>query len=482
MVKKFFKTTPLKTYYPNSDLEGPIFIFGRMGGGKSVSAKSIIEGFHDNKGYKVWDLYGGERNEGLYWTTPSTEKTYWDKLKILAKFSEEFPKQYKVNMLYPYFESGAVKKLPIKKVGEEFVVNSKYFTISIKDITVDDIKMVIGNPSENSKFHWEELQNKLDKHDNVQALDYYSEKQKCDTTILYKNFILPMIRERFLQSEYCSTNIDLISEAKNQEAITVLCLDFVPEKFHLFVINYFCSRLSDLIDDNKIPKKNIGFIREAATFFRATDDAVIEDRLKIFKSNMAHYIRMGRRGFYFCLDCQSPYEVKGLVEGASDYVMMFRTSSTRDKDEMCAELIKTGRMLRAQANELDMLEKGQCFIAESGAPIVRKVQVILPRSAFWKKEFPNFYKTFWESHGGDWKVVTETMDMIEEETKKIKEKYKQKREEESQKKKNLKEEYGDDSMAEETEGEEVETENSEVPEAKIMPPVMSMKDFFGGRR
>jgi hypothetical protein len=423
MVKKFFKSSNLKTYYPNSELEGPIFAFGRMGSGKSVSIKSILEGFHDNRNYKIWDLFGGERHEGIYWTIPSQDKFYWDKMKVLGKFDEEAPFQYKVNLLYPLFNSSDLKKLPKKEINGEIVVNSKVFTLPLQDITMDDIKMVLGLVSENAKFFWDEMQRNITKDDNIGALEYQAKKIKCENSILYKNFILPMIEEGFLVDKNAETNLDLVSEAKNVDVVTVLCLDFIPEKYHLFILNYFCDRLSGYLDDNLIPKRNIGFIREAATFFRATDESITDDRLKIFKSNMAHYIRMGRRGFYFALDCQSPSETRGLVEGSQDYLLMFRTTSVKDKDDMCSELIKTGRMKRDQSNDLDLLEKGQCFICETGATTVKKVQIVLPRSAYWKKEYSNFYKTFWESHGGEWKNVQEIVESNAEKVQKLRDEY-----------------------------------------------------------
>lgn len=301
MVFKYKRPAIIKTYYPCRELEGHIFGLGRIGGGKSVSLKSIIEGYHDNLDYKIWDMYGGERHEGIWWCLKSLDLEYWDKLRLLGNFDEDGPKQYVVNLLYPYFESKLPKKLPYK----EGYVTSKVFTIPLKDVTVDDIKDVVGTISDTSGYVWEEIVNKCTKKDTCAVLDDLTKKFSGMNTLLYKTFILPMVREKFLMNYDCSTNLDIKAEADNKEAITVLCLDFVPEKFHLFVMDYILRKQAEMIDENKIRKKNIVFIREAATFFRVTDESTQDENLRIFRAKLSHYIRYGRRGQYFVLDAQS---------------------------------------------------------------------------------------------------------------------------------------------------------------------------------
>lgn len=297
MVLRYVKSATIKTYYPSHELEGTIFSFGRIGAGKSVSTKSVIEAYHDNLGYKIWDMYGGERNEGIYWVFPSQDKEYWDKMRLVGNFDEQGPKQYKCNLLYPYFGSTLPKKLPFK----EGCITSKVFTFPLKNITVDDIKDVLGTISDTSGYVWNEIVNKVNKKDTCAVLDDLAKMFGGTNTLLYKNFITPLKREKFLMNEDCSTNIDLKAEADDKEAISILCLDFVPEKFHLFVMNYILRNLNEMVDTNKIKKKNIVFVREAASFFRVNDDIVMDENLRIFRVKLSHYIRMGRRGMHFCI-------------------------------------------------------------------------------------------------------------------------------------------------------------------------------------
>lgn len=417
---RYRPSSPIKYYNIDNELNGHIVSYGIIGSGKSVSTLSILQGYLDNKKYKIWDLYGGERNEGLFWTIPNKDKLYWEKLKVLGTLDEEGPKQYKVNLLYPYFESKLPKNLPIKLPD----VNSKLFTIPLKDVEIDDIRMILGNPAETNKYIWEEILNFIKKTDTCGVLGDLSKKFKGESTILHKNFIVPMMREKFLMNSGCDYNLDLEKEAENQDVVSVLCLDFIPEKYHLFIINYIIRKLNDLVDVDKIPKKNILNMREVAMFFRATEDSVLEDKYKLFRTNMSHYMRMARRGAYFALDCQSPAEVKGLVGGSESYLMMFCTTAWRDKQEMCEELKRERRMNSNQIADLAMLNPGEAYIAERGQ-LVKKVKISLPRTIYWKKEHPDFYKSLWDSNGGKWHNTEEISLYINDLINKDKGKYKE---------------------------------------------------------
>lgn len=314
MIRKFYKLNEIKTYSPEKEIEGHIFSFGRIGSGKSVSTKSILEGFHDNLGFKIFDVYGGERDEGLYWALPSEDKYYFDnELGSLGELDQEGPKQYKINLLYPYFKTKLPNKLP-KKSG---YVNPIVFTIPLKDISIQDIRVVCGNISASSEYAWNEILHKAKNNDNSGSLYKLSKDVNATKTIIYKNFILPLSRENLIMHQNCDYNIDLISEAKDIETITVLCLSYTPKKYHLFIINYILRKLVELMDLNKLGRKknNIIFIREASEFFRATAESVLEERFKIFRDNVSFYMKMGRRGMYFACDCQSPAEVRGLLQG-----------------------------------------------------------------------------------------------------------------------------------------------------------------------
>ena len=137
MLKRFRQHDNLEVYSLKGYLEGPIFSYGKVGSGKTVSNLSILQGYHDQYNYKIFDLDGGPRNEELYWAIPSQDKAYWNKFKMLGTFDEEGPKQYKVHFLYPCFSSKMPKKLPKKTINGQLVVTSSVFTIPLKSVTAE---------------------------------------------------------------------------------------------------------------------------------------------------------------------------------------------------------------------------------------------------------------------------------------------------------------------------------------------------------
>lgn len=395
--------------------------------GKSVGLKTVIEGYHDNLGYKVFDFYGGERHEGIYWVFPSQEKKYWDKFRRIGNFDEEGPKQYKCNLLYPYFGSTLPKKLPFK----EGVITSKVFTIPLKDIQIEDLKTVLGTISDTSGYVWNEIVNKATKKDTCAILDDLCKMFGGLNTLLYKNFITPLKREKFIMNEGCSTNLDLKAEADDKEVITILCLDFVPEKFHLFIIAYLLKKMKELMELNKIKKKNIIFMREVSKFFRTLDDSVTDQNLLIFRGILSNFLRYGRRGMQFAMDVQAFNEVRGILSGGEDFCLMFKNQSFRDREELTEPYRREKRMRPDQINNMAFLEVGECYIVETGMRNVIKTKMVLPRSDFWKKEYPNFHKSLWERRGGDWKTTNQVKEEIDE----LYEQNKNKYEEEIEKKK-----------------------------------------------
>ena len=118
MFRKIVKIDPVKSriFKVPPPLSGAVYIYGRIGSGKTANLLSISQKYHDkeNSVYKILDLFGGHRNESLYWTLPSIDINYWGKVKNILGISEKqaIPKQYKVNILYPLFKKTMRKKLP----------------------------------------------------------------------------------------------------------------------------------------------------------------------------------------------------------------------------------------------------------------------------------------------------------------------------------------------------------------------------------
>lgn len=381
-------------------LSGAIFVYGRIGSGKTVSLLSLAGIYHDNplRKYKIFDLWGGDRNEHLYWTLPSNKINYWKKAEKLLRLDSPGPKQYKVKILYPYFKSTKTKKLPYNPPN----VHSEYFTIPIKQVKHEDIALVIGSISESSSGRYSELKRSLKKTDTVLKTVKNYEKLGGRSDLLYKNFLEPLSKELFLQDNNCDLNLTperIREEVADQETITILSLDGVEKEYKLFVMGYVIRLINEELDRKRT--RVIGIIREASEFFRITDQTIIHERYKIFKSYMSQWIRMGRRGFHLMLDTQSPSETRGIVDGQQDLTFLGRLPGEADRSLATDQIKRDGLITRKQINQIGINEPGQFVVCPSGDPAYIKY-VLLPRCRFWEEKNGNFYKSVWKQEVDRW--------------------------------------------------------------------------------
>ena len=127
-------------YWTPSDLYSALFLFGTVGGGKSATMMSLAQKYHDDKKYKIFDFFGGERKENYYWSLPTDEDKYASKVKKIWKLTTKLPKEYRVHYIFPMWGSKLPKRLP----QDSPRVRSSVFTIPIKKVELDDIRKAIG--------------------------------------------------------------------------------------------------------------------------------------------------------------------------------------------------------------------------------------------------------------------------------------------------------------------------------------------------
>ncbi|MGQ4874309.1 MAG: hypothetical protein ACP6IY_09595 [Promethearchaeia archaeon] len=304
-IKRFRKPDVISEIVYNipHKLVGGAFFYGKIKAGKTTAMMALAQKYRDQHNYKIFDIHGGQRNENMYWTLPSDEINYWDyvKKKFSIKEEQEGPKQYKVKVLYPFFANHIPEKLPNNPPN----VKSELFTIPIKSLDVSDFKLIINNMSENANYLWREISTKLTNKDSGEELIHMLKKAKGENQIFYKNVIKPLVKEKFLQSKDNRFNIDIIKELKDRETVNVLCLKYIPHEFHLFVVGWILRQTKELLDNGKVPKRNIFIFREAGEYFRMKDNSVTEDKIKWFRKLLTDYIRYGRRGMHMFVDTQS---------------------------------------------------------------------------------------------------------------------------------------------------------------------------------
>ncbi|MFW6026349.1 MAG: hypothetical protein ACOCRX_08400 [Candidatus Woesearchaeota archaeon] len=443
-LKKLTKKDPVKDniYLNPPFLHGGIYIFGKMNSGKTTAMLSIAQIYHDHPNYnfKIWDLYGGSRNEHLYWTLPSNKTKYWNAAKKILRLNHEGPKQYKVNLLYPLTSNLKINKLP----SNPPYVNSKVFTIPLNNLDRQDIELCLGPLAENVYSSWRNIVFNNKKITPAQAIDKIRAKSGAST--LYQSFFHPLINDhQLLQQKDCELNLDIKKEMNDTETISVLCLDFVPEEYKLTIIGYVMRNLQEILSLRNSIKRNILLMREVSEFFKVSNMSVTHDRNKMFKDKMSDWIRMGRRGMHPFLDTQSPSETGGIVPGQQDLTFLGRLPSENDRKLATAQPFRDDLINSKQIQELGKVDSGEFIVCPSGKKAYYQY-FLLPKSRFWEEGNGNFYTSIWEKEGGRWtsfkeekerlyNKYKEEMEEIEEEKRRKKEEERKRKEEEKRKKK-----------------------------------------------
>lgn len=296
-----------------SNLQGHIFYFGRIGSGKTCKLLTTVQAYHA-LGYKIWDIFGGKRGEGPFWTLPNDDDALWKQLETeTAEFLESGPKQYRVRLLYPMFASRLPSELPQNLPH----VTSKIFTIPFHDVEEEDVTLVLGTLGPKAKTVWDEIK-RLPKSASGPDIQFLMDTKfrKRKNEAIYTLFIKPALEERFLSNQKSELVMDWIAEAEDRETVTVLCLDYVPERFKLFLMGYLQRKIFTYAIEDKIHKRNIGLYREASAFMKVQDtDKSKEDTVQIFRNQIVNIARYGRSGFFLAMDTQDSSEVKGMIEG-----------------------------------------------------------------------------------------------------------------------------------------------------------------------
>lgn len=395
-------------------LTGHLYIFGRIGSGKSCKLLTFAQAFIE-KGYKIWDMDGGKRNEGAFWCFPNDDYALWEQVKSETyDFSEEGPKQYKVNLLYPMFSSKMPRELPSNPPN----IKSKIFTIPFRELEYKDLSLVLGAIGVSYKGLWEEILRNTNSKDNGEDINFLLKTQleQFKNRSVYTLFLRPLIDNHLFSSEKCDLNLDLIAEANEIDTISVLCLDYIPKDFHFFIRGYIMKKLLNLVIDNVIHKKNITIFREASSFMKVVDaDKSKEDTASLFRSIIVDDIgRYGRSGVFLAMDTQDSSEVKGLLDGQSDLMGICEMPSQRSREVTCTPLKSDRRMNDAQIRYISTMPIHQICIVERGkkSKILKRIQP--PRCKYWKETYGNFVSQ-WKKEVDLWTKTSNFTDIIEEE-------------------------------------------------------------------
>ncbi len=412
-LKKIYRKDPVKKSVLRTplDLTGAIFVFGKIGSGKTVTLLTLSGIYHDNpaRRYKIFDAWGGERNENLYWGLPSNKNRYWNYLKKALRLDEEGAKQYKVEYIYP-MNPKLRQKLPFNPPN----VTSKIITFDINDIKAEDFSLVVGSISESSIGLWNEVIMDAKKGASAYEIAHLYRKRVSKTNILFNAAINPMVKKLLIQNKKSIFNYGQKQISKmldDQETITVLCMDGLDVEFQLFVVGYIIRKIKEEIDRRR--RKVIINMREVSEFFKVNDFSIVPERFKVMKRMLSNWIRYGRRGMHFILDVQSIADVRGIVGGQQDLTFLGRLPDQRDREEATRQLIRDGLIKDRHVKVLGTNSPGQ-FIVCPGGKQTQYNYMLLPRCRFWETSNGNFYNNVWKKEVGRWINFDEERDQMKE--------------------------------------------------------------------
>lgn len=420
------------------ELTANAFFYGVTNSGKSWKMIAFAQHYH-SKGYKIFDLYGGSANEGTFWCLKSEETKLWQDYanKVGKRFSRNGAKEYKVNLLIPHLES----KLKEAKKFPELLprVKTKIFTIPISEIEIEDILYVTGEVSQEGYALWNDIKRFVkDKTSAPELMEWIKNKSKTKRSKkeegeeletnpffrnpIYKTFLLPLYEEKLLSSAKCEnalTNEVIEEEMKDKETISVLVHDYLPEQFRLFFMGYLARRVFKIALNTSKLRKNIALFREASMFMKVYDKSSrMGEQTQIFRNDLSNIARQSRRGLFLFLDCQSPREVAGLVEGQYELlgISNIPPDSISDREQLIAPLVSKQVISSKNANIIHQLKPEQMVLVLKNRPkaIFIRHAVQPPRCMCYRQTIGLFMEV-WESRINSWKITSLLANPIKEE-------------------------------------------------------------------
>lgn len=383
--------------------------------GKTCKLLTIAQSLYEH-GYKIIDIDGGKRNEGAYWTLPNDDLALWEQLESETyQFEEPGPKKYKVNLLYPMFS----EKLPEQLPEDTPRVKCKVFTIPFKDIEEKHVNLVLGSMSNKSKMLWQKVQDNTSDKSNSYEIDNLIDLKfpKLKDQAIYQLFFKELLKNNFISNSTSKLNINWIEEMKEKDVITVLCLDYVPERYHRFIRGWILTTLLDLAMKDKIGKKNLAFMREVSSFLKVVDaNPVVEEVNKVYRNIFTDVARYARSGLFLAADTQDPSEVGGAVEGSEDILAICEMPSQKSREYTCRPLIRDRRMNEAQMRYIAVMPIHQVCLVLRGmkAKILNRIQP--PRCKYFKPQYGNF-ESVWRKEVDKWIYTKTFIDIANEESK-----------------------------------------------------------------
>lgn len=405
-------------------LTGNIFVYGKPGSGKSCKQMTVAQAYHA-RGYKIFDIHGGESEEGLFWSFPNDDNDIWKKMESETfEFEEEGPKQYNVRIGYPLFKKNMRKKLPQDNKN----IKPVPFCIPLKDLEKREYMFVrtvlgedLGQKSEQILGQVMDLTNEYSNGEDVKRLfeEVLPDSAKRDK--IYTKFFKPLIQNRMLCSDKSMMKLDFEEEMKDKDTVFVLSLETVPKQFHFLVMSYMLISIFDIALETSDPelKKNLTVWREASRYMNKKEERADDKVTPFFRSKVVNLVgRYCRRGVFLSKDTQDASEVKGMISGTDDLLLVNYMPDPYSREETLNPLKKVYRMRQEDETYIaSKMKVHEVCVVEAGKKARILKRIAPPRTKYWKDEHGSF-DALWKREKGNLYIESEQyLSIIEDEYK-----------------------------------------------------------------
>ena len=161
-------------------------------------------------------------------------------------------------------------------------------------------------------------------------------------------------------------------------------------------------------------KENFAIFREASLFMKVVDsDKSSEEQTSIFRNILTDIARYCRRGIFLGMDTQDSSEVRGMIEGSDDLLLICEMPSSKSREVTCEPLKQDRRMSQQQIAYIGWKIKIQeVCVVERGEKAKILKRIIPPRSRYWKSEYGDFY-SLWKKERDRWINIKSFIEKID---------------------------------------------------------------------
>ena len=391
---------------------GHILVVGRTGAGKSMTLETIENELYE-QGWKIFDLYSGDRMEQAFLSLPS-QMSFWDSPKYFSYRTgvkvKRVARGLPVRLLFPM-----CKRLP------PFIPdNGKVFTIPVNSLAYDDLRGLLGIEQKiTEETLWRAVERRFTKSstgvDLLNLLQWVTQVEDDEKGFLsggkipryavptLRRNLRPFVDDMLFSSAKNPMAIDFKAELRDRKTVTSLITRYYypnAREYQTWLIHYFIRNIYNAVRD--LNKKAIIVMREVFEILPRTAWTPQQYNLK---KNIEKYINQGRgagKGLFFLMDSQDPAEVSS-IKNQFYYSFVHAIRGADSIKEVVDESVRP-YITREQLMRLGILDRGEAMVFTIDG-ITKKPVKIFPAPTRHREPGEDFME-IWRKEKGENKMIS----------------------------------------------------------------------------